>query len=85
MSIRSLALQRTKFDLLYDMSIVGTGFFESDDYYRFDKERYWRSLQAFSNLPISIASTNAGSRRRSNGGSLQEPFWRRLCCRRYFG
>jgi SAM-dependent methyltransferase len=52
MSIRSSTLQRSKFDQLYDTSIVGAGFFESDDYYRYDKERYWRSLQAFSKLPI---------------------------------
>lgn len=35
---------RSRFDAFYDAYIVGGGFFESDDYYRFEKERYWRSL-----------------------------------------
>lgn len=52
MLTRSVELQRKKFDHLYDSSIIGAGFFESDDYYKFDKERYWRSLQIFSELSV---------------------------------
>jgi 2-polyprenyl-3-methyl-5-hydroxy-6-metoxy-1,4-benzoquinol methylase len=43
---------RSTFDKVYSTSIVGTGFCESDDYYRNDKERYWRSLQWFSRLDL---------------------------------
>jgi SAM-dependent methyltransferase len=35
---------RSRFDLVYDSCIVGAGFVESDEYYRLEKERYWRSL-----------------------------------------
>ena len=49
---RVAALLRTKFDPTYDTNIVGAGFFESDEYYKFDKERYWRALQILSELPI---------------------------------
>jgi SAM-dependent methyltransferase len=45
-------LSRSEFDRIYNSSIVGAGFFEKDDYYRFDKERYWRSLQFLITLPI---------------------------------
>jgi SAM-dependent methyltransferase len=45
--------QRTAFDKIYDSSIIGAGFFESDDYYKNDKERYWRSLQILNALVVS--------------------------------
>lgn len=45
-------LSRSEFDRIYDSSIVGAGFFENDDYYRYDKERYWRSLQFLIALPL---------------------------------
>src|SRR5262249_50057728 len=37
----------------YDSNVVGGGFFESDQYYRFEKERYWRSLELFCQLEIA--------------------------------
>jgi 2-polyprenyl-3-methyl-5-hydroxy-6-metoxy-1,4-benzoquinol methylase len=43
---------RAQFDEIYDSKIVGGGFFESDDYYRNEKERYWRSLELLSELDI---------------------------------
>ncbi len=42
---RLTAHLRTRFDEVYDSCIVGGGFFESDRYYRNEKERYWRSLE----------------------------------------
>jgi 2-polyprenyl-3-methyl-5-hydroxy-6-metoxy-1,4-benzoquinol methylase len=44
-SRRSIEHLRSQFDEIYDTRIVGGGFFESDQYYRNDKERYWRTLQ----------------------------------------
>src|SRR5262249_4903065 len=38
----------------YSSWIVAGGFFESDDYYRNEKERYWRSLERFCSLNIPI-------------------------------
>jgi 2-polyprenyl-3-methyl-5-hydroxy-6-metoxy-1,4-benzoquinol methylase len=35
---------------------VGSGFVESDDYYRFEKERYWRSLELLCQLDIPLPS-----------------------------
>lgn len=52
MSGRSTALDRRKFDELYDSAVIGAGFFESDEYYRLERERYWRSLQFFARLPL---------------------------------
>lgn len=43
---------RRKFDAIYDSQIVGGGFFESDDYYKNEKERYWRSLELLCRLNI---------------------------------
>jgi SAM-dependent methyltransferase len=43
---------RPTFDRIYSSHIVGTGFCESDDYYRYDRERYWRSLELFSELNL---------------------------------
>lgn len=48
-AIKSL---RQRFDALYDSSIVGAGFFEKDEYYVNDRERYWRSLNALLKLPL---------------------------------
>jgi hypothetical protein len=42
---RAIDRLRSRFDEIYDSKIVGGGFFESDQYYRNEKERYWRSLQ----------------------------------------
>ena len=43
---------RPRFDEIYDSCIVGGGFVELDDYYRNEKERYWRSLQLLCRLNI---------------------------------
>jgi SAM-dependent methyltransferase len=44
---------RSRFDEIYDSCIVGAGFAESDQYYKLDKERYWRSLQLLCQLDIA--------------------------------
>jgi 2-polyprenyl-3-methyl-5-hydroxy-6-metoxy-1,4-benzoquinol methylase len=49
---RDLSALRSKFDDTYDTRIVGAGFVESDEYYRLEKERYWRSLLFFSRLDV---------------------------------
>lgn len=55
---------RKRFDAIYDTRIVGGGFFESDDYYRNDKERYWRSLWWLDRLnlasPLRILEIGGG-------------------------
>jgi 2-polyprenyl-3-methyl-5-hydroxy-6-metoxy-1,4-benzoquinol methylase len=43
---------RPHFDEIYDSCIIGGGFVESDDYYRNEKERYWRSLELLCRLNI---------------------------------
>jgi 2-polyprenyl-3-methyl-5-hydroxy-6-metoxy-1,4-benzoquinol methylase len=35
---------------------VGGGFFETDEYYRFEKERYWRSLELLCKLNIKASA-----------------------------
>jgi SAM-dependent methyltransferase len=49
---RSIQPLRGKFDEIYASRVVGAGFFESDEYYRRDKERYWRSLELLCGLDI---------------------------------
>ena len=49
---RSIKNLRNEFEQIYNSSIIGGGFFKSDDYYRRDKERYWRSLEIFCTLDI---------------------------------
>ena len=44
---------RSRFDEIYDKCIVGCGFVESDEYYRLEKGRYWRSLELLSQLDIA--------------------------------
>jgi SAM-dependent methyltransferase len=51
---RSAKLDRRRFDDIYNSSIIGAGFFESDDYYRADRERYWRSLKYLCGLDIPM-------------------------------
>jgi 2-polyprenyl-3-methyl-5-hydroxy-6-metoxy-1,4-benzoquinol methylase len=51
-SQRSTRQVRHRFDDIYDSFIVGGGFSESDDYYRNDKKRYWRSLELLCQLEI---------------------------------
>jgi 2-polyprenyl-3-methyl-5-hydroxy-6-metoxy-1,4-benzoquinol methylase len=46
----SIASLRSAFDRIYDDRIVSGGFFESDEYYRNEKERYWRTLQLLSRV-----------------------------------
>jgi 2-polyprenyl-3-methyl-5-hydroxy-6-metoxy-1,4-benzoquinol methylase len=66
---------RSCFDKMYDSRIIGGGFFEADDYYRNDKERYWRSLEFLSrlNLPASARILEIG------GGQMA------LLCKLLFG
>jgi 2-polyprenyl-3-methyl-5-hydroxy-6-metoxy-1,4-benzoquinol methylase len=55
---------RSKFDEVYDTKIIGGGFFESDEYYRNDKERYWRTLhflcRALPDAPTKILEIGGG-------------------------
>ena len=44
---------RSRFDEIYDSCIVGAGFAESDQYYKLEKERYWRSLRLLCGLDIA--------------------------------
>ena len=44
---------RSRFDEIYDSCIVGAGFAESDQYYKLEKERYWRSLRLLCSLDIA--------------------------------
>lgn len=43
---------RSIFDAAYDSLIIGGGFFESDQYYKNEKARYWRSLEYLCRLDI---------------------------------
>jgi SAM-dependent methyltransferase len=54
MSFRAQSIRdiRPRFDEIYDSCIVGAGFAESDQYYKLDKERYWRSLELLCELDI---------------------------------
>lgn len=49
---RTKNLLRSDFDRIYDSRILNAGFTESNEYYIADKERYWRSLQLFSQLSV---------------------------------
>jgi SAM-dependent methyltransferase len=48
---------RSRFDELYDSSIVGAGFGETDEYYKWDRERYWRSLNFLCQLEIATPAS----------------------------
>ena len=48
----SLLGLRRRFDEIYDALVIGGGFFESDEYYRWERNRYWKSLQYFLDLDI---------------------------------
>jgi hypothetical protein len=43
---------RARFDQIYETCIIGSGFGESDDYYRLERERYWRSLNLLCRLGL---------------------------------
>src|SRR5262245_54813312 len=49
---RSTTNIRSRFDEVYDSSIIGAGFAESDQYYKLDRERYWRSLELLCQLDL---------------------------------
>jgi 2-polyprenyl-3-methyl-5-hydroxy-6-metoxy-1,4-benzoquinol methylase len=66
---------RAQFDEIYDSHIIGGGFFESDEYYKFEKERYWRSLELFSQLNIAAPARML----EIGGGQLA------LLCKKLFG
>jgi 2-polyprenyl-3-methyl-5-hydroxy-6-metoxy-1,4-benzoquinol methylase len=53
-SHRSIRQLRHRFDEIYDSFIVGGGFFESGDYYKNDRERYWRSLELLCQVELPI-------------------------------
>jgi SAM-dependent methyltransferase len=63
-SSRSIAGLRPHFEKIYDSYVVGGGFCESDEYYRIEKERYWRSLRLLSRLdfptPAKILEIGGG-------------------------
>ncbi|MBR0697775.1 class I SAM-dependent methyltransferase [Bradyrhizobium lablabi] len=52
MTNKSLSDLRPAFEEIYRTHVIGAGFFESDDYYRRDKERYWRSLEILSSQDL---------------------------------
>lgn len=54
---RSIQQLRRRFDGIYDSHIIGGGFFESDEYYKQDRERYWRSLQFLCRLDVPVPTT----------------------------
>jgi hypothetical protein len=72
---RSIRQLRQRFDEIYDSCIVGGGFFESDQYYRNDKNRYWRSLELLCeiDLPAPVSMLEIG------GGQIA------LLCKALFG
>lgn len=72
---RCLDHLRTQFDEIYDSCIVGGGFGESDDYYKYDKERYWRSLELLCQLDIATPARVL----EIGGGQLA------LLCKKLFG
>ena len=43
---------RSRFDEVYNRCIIGAGFVESDEYYRLEKERYWRSFELLCKLNL---------------------------------
>jgi SAM-dependent methyltransferase len=49
---RSLKNLRPRFDEIYDTCVVGGGFFESEEYYKLERERYWRSLELLCQLDL---------------------------------
>jgi SAM-dependent methyltransferase len=51
---RSMAGLRSRFNDIYSTYVVGAGFIESDEYYRIEKERYWRSLELFCQLDVPV-------------------------------
>ena len=51
---RNIGARRAEFDKIYGSRIVGEGFAEFDEYYRFEKERYWRSLQLLCHLNVDV-------------------------------
>ena len=72
---RSIERLRSRFDDIYDTCIVGGGFFESDEYYRREKERYWRSLELFCQMNVT-----APTRVLEIGGGQMA-----LLCKKLFG
>lgn len=72
---RCIKRMRSQFDEIYDSCIVGSGFFESNQYYKHEKERYWRSLELLCqlNIPTPAEILEIG------GGQLA------LLCKKLFG
>ncbi len=55
MALQPLKSLRSRFDEIYDSCVLVGGFSESAEYYRIERERFWRSLQLL--LPLDIPST----------------------------
>lgn len=55
---------RAQFDEIYESCILGGGFVETDEYYRLEKRRYWRSLELLCELivtpPVKILEIGGG-------------------------
>ena len=48
---------KKQFNEFYNSRIVGGGFLRSDDYYRNEKRRYWRSLEFLSQIDLPTPAT----------------------------
>lgn len=72
---RRLGDLRTQFDEIYDSCVIGSGFSESDEYYKNDKERYWRCLELLCCLDIPMPARML----EIGGGQLA------LLCKKLFG
>ena len=55
---------REQFDEIYTKYIIKGGFFESEQYYTLERERYWRSLQ----LMLAMQSINPNTKVLEIGG-----------------
>jgi SAM-dependent methyltransferase len=72
---RSTEGLRFRFDETYDTFILGAGFVESDEYYRIERERYWRSLE----LLCQVNTATPAKILEIGGGQLA------LLCKKLFG
>jgi SAM-dependent methyltransferase len=66
---------RSRFDEVYSNNVIGAGFFESDEYYRLERERYWKSL----NILRGLNFPDKGKMLEIGGGQMA------VLCKRLFG
>ena len=52
-SSNMLTVSRKNFDLAYEKTVINNKFFEKDDYYLQQKQRYFNSLKEILKLPLS--------------------------------